>query len=101
MNLKKKIALRICLNDDSIHYEEALTKVNLQTLEQRRIELCLNLAKSCTKNPHKKFMFPLNDNPLSIKIRNREKYHVQHANKARLQNSAIPYMQNLLNSYST
>ena len=95
----QKVALRICLKDGYDNYESALLKVNLETLENRRKDLCTNFAKSCVKNDATKLMFPLNDNTNS-QTRNPEKYHVQYARTARLANSAIPYMQRLLNSQS-
>jgi hypothetical protein len=74
-----------------------LAQLNIETLEERREELCLNFAKKCTKNEKMKHMFPLNDKTHSMDTRNDEKYKVQFANTDRLKNSAIVYMQNLLN----
>ena len=42
-------------------------------------------------------MFPLNNKNHEMQTRETEKYHVQFANTARLQNSSIIYMQRLLN----
>ena len=42
-------------------------------------------------------MLPLNNKNHQIETRNTEKYDVQFLNTARLQNSAIIYMQRLLN----
>ena len=42
-------------------------------------------------------MFPLNNKLHNMETRNGEKYEVQKANTDRLKNSAIIYMQNLLN----
>ena len=62
--------------------------------------LCLRFAKSCVKNSQTKHMFPENHNRkvYDIKTRHKEKYLVTHANTERLQSSAIPYMQRLLNN---
>ena len=78
------------------NYEDSLEKVNLETLKIRRESLCLNFAKSCTKNPLVQSMFPLNQDNVGIH-KKKEKYKVQFASKKRLQQSSIPYMQNLLN----
>ena len=42
-------------------------------------------------------MFPLQMTKHSMKMREGEKYFVQHAKTERLRKSAIPYMQRLLN----
>ena len=42
-------------------------------------------------------MFPLNEKIHGMDMRNREKFKVQHAKTNRLKNSAIVYMQKLLN----
>ena len=74
-----------------------MAQLNIETLEERREELCLNFSKKCTKNEKMKHMFTLNDKTHSMDTRNDEKYKVQFANTDRLKNSAIVYMQNLLN----
>ena len=76
-------------------YENALIKLNLQSLEQRRKELCLNFAKNCIKYDKLMDLFPLNENLYDA--RNPEKYKVLHANTDRLQKSSVIYMQHLLN----
>ena len=76
-------------------YENALMKLNLQSLEERREELCLKFAKNCIKNNKLTDLFPENENQHCL--RNPEKYNVLHAYTERLKNSSIIYMQNLLN----
>ena len=77
-------------------YENALMKLNLQSLEQRREELCLNFAKNCIKNEKLTDLFPENENQYDL--RNTEKYKVLHANTERLRKSSVIHMQNLLNT---
>ena len=77
-------------------YENALLKLNLQSLEQRRKELCLNFAKNCIKYEKLTDLFPKNENLHDL--RNPEKYNVLHANTERLRESSVIYMQNLLNT---
>ena len=77
-------------------YENALLKLNLQSLQQRRKELCLNFAKNCIKYEKLTDLFPKNENLHDL--RNPEKYNVLHANTERLRESSIIYMQNLLNT---
>ena len=76
-------------------YEKALIKLNLQTLEQRRIELCSNFANNCIKYDKLTDLFPKNENLHDA--RNTEKYKILFADTDRLKKSSIVYMQNLLN----
>ena len=93
----QKSAIRIILGNKYSSYKNALTKLNLETLDERREVLCLNFAKKCTKHNQLKHMFPLNDKTSEIKTRFKEKYKVQFANTERFQRSPIIYMQKLLN----
>ena len=47
----QKNACRIMLKKDYQSYEKALEKLNLETLEDRRDQLCLKFALKCRKNP--------------------------------------------------
>ena len=69
----------------------------METLDERREQLCMNFALKCLKNPRFKDMFPLNERCNDMHTRNPEKYKVQFALTDRLQNSPITYMQRLLN----
>ena len=91
----QKVALRIILGSEYEDYSSALKTTGLQTLSDRRTFLCKKFAKNCTKNPNMSDMFPLN--PSTVNNRNTEKFYVQPATTGRLANSAIPYMQRLLN----
>ena len=91
----QKVALRIILKSQYENYENALLVCSLLTLKDRRKALCLSFAKKCIKSTKNKDMFPLN--LTSYDTRNSEKYFVTKAKKSRLANSAIPYMQRLLN----
>ena len=94
----QKNALKIILQENYINYENALSTTGLMSLFDRRRELCLRFAKSCTKNNKTKSMFPLNRvSEYDVETRKREKYQVTKCNTKRFQNSAIPYMQYLLN----
>ena len=80
-------------------YETALNALDLETLEVRREQLCMNFALKCVKNERMKQMFPINVKKHIMNNREREKYKVQFATTARLQKSPIIYMQNLLNQH--
>ena len=91
----QKVALKIILQSEYESYESALNLTGLNTLHQRRNVLCKKFAKSCLKNEKTKSMFPLN--PSSLNSRNFETFYVQPATTSRLMDSAIPFMQRLLN----
>ena len=69
-------------------------------MDERRKNLCLKFAKKCCKGGKTKKMFPANEKQHGIITRNKKIYKVQHANTGRLQNSAIIYMQKMLNEES-
>ena len=94
----QKSAVRIILGKEFTDYETALDKVDLEKLEVRRENLSLKFAQKCLKNAKTEDMFPVRNKIHTMGVRNQEKYEVKHANTERLKNSAIPYMQRLLNN---
>ena len=95
----QKAAMKIILGRQYTNYEEALEKLDLQPLTERREELCLKFAKKCLRNNKVKDMFPLSEKPHLMDLRNSEKYVVKHANTERLKKSAIPFMQDQNDHY--
>ena len=93
----QKSATKIILGDQYIDYEKSLIRLEMESLETRRENLCLNFALKCIKNPKTSKMFPENTKIHQMETRNTEKYLVQHAHTERLRKSSIIYMQNLLN----
>lgn len=93
----QKSAVKLILNKPYTNYVEALEQINLQSLKERREELCLKFAKKCTKSQKVKDIFPLREKNHDMDIRNEEKFIVKYAHTERLKNSAVPYMQRLLN----
>ena len=94
----QKTAVKIILGSNYKGYEEGLRQLGLETLDKRREQLCLNFAKKCVKNERLQHMFPLKTKSHSMKTRKPEKFKVYKANNERYKNSAIIYMQNLLNT---
>ena len=92
----QRCATRIILKHEYTTYEEALQKLKLQKLSERRVEQATSFAQKCTKHSRMKDMFPLNDKS-NQNLRNIEKYEVKFARTARLFNTSIPAMQRLLN----
>ena len=93
----QKVALRIILGPNYTSYSEALNFTGLETLSDRRSKLCLTFAKKCVKNKATSWIFPKNQHV--VNTTNPEMFQVTKAKTERLAKSAIPYMQNLLNSY--
>ena len=89
--------MRIILGDKFNGYQKSLNILQLDTLKNRRENLCLTFAQKCLKNPKTKDMFPENNKAHKMLTRNQEKFKVEHEKTTRFRNSAVIYMQNLLN----
>ena len=93
----QKSAFKIILKEKYKNYQNALNRLQLVTLEERREQLILSFAKKCITNDKMKSLFPLNKKNHIMNTRCQEKYFVNHAKTSRLQNSPIIYMQKKLN----
>ena len=94
----QKVVFKIILSEKYESYEQALKITGLPSLEERRIILCKKFVRKCLKNEKASQLFPLNLHSTTMKTRKQEKFYVQPANTGRFQNSAVPYMQRLLNT---
>ena len=88
---------KLVLKEKYKNYENALTILNLETLENRRKELSRRFANNGIMNGTLNDLFPLNPKKHKMNIRKKEKYKVNFANTGRLKNSSIISMQRLLN----
>ena len=95
----QKSAVRIILGDSYNNYEDALKKIGLVTLEERREKMCLKFAKECLKLEKMKKLFPKNQSNHLMDKRCPEFYQVVKAQTERYRKSAIPSMIRMLNSY--
>ena len=68
----QKSAVRIIMGGQHESYKLALSKLDLDTLESRRKNLCLNFAQKCLKNPKLQQMFPLNIKEHSMNTRHKQ-----------------------------
>ena len=93
----QKSAIKVILQEKFKGYQNGLAMLDLEDLKTRRENLCLEFAKKCVKSKQLCHMFPKNTKSHKMNTRKNEVYEVQHANTGRLKNSAIIYMQNLLN----
>ena len=93
----QKSALKIILGDQYVSYDNALKILKLQSLKERREELCLKFAKKCLLVPKLEKMFPRSHHSHIMDKRSSESFQVKRGLTERLRRSAIPYMQRLLN----
>ncbi len=59
--------------------------------------MALKFAKNCLKNDNFSKLFPLREINHDMKKRNSDKYHINFSKTRRYKDSAIPYLQLLLN----
>ena len=95
----QKCALFIIMGKNYKNYRKSLEDLNLETLEKRRTNLCLQFAKNCLKNEKVKDLFPKNNTKHKMEKRKKEKYLVKRIRTERYQASAIPNMIKLLNRF--
>ena len=93
----QKAAVRVILQEKYTNYKQGLKYLRMDTLEKRREMLCLKFAKKCTTNEKVSHFFPTKKSHHKMKKRKTQKYVKNKARTKRYQNSAIPYMQKLLN----
>ena len=93
----QKRACRTILGTQYTTYMEALNLTGLQSLDDRRTQLCYNFAQKCTVSDRYADWFPLNNSTHSMRLRNTSTYHVPRYRTNRYGNSSIPYLSRLLN----
>ena len=96
----QKSAVRLILGKKYSTYQEALQRLNIQTLKERRKQLCVNFAQKCLETSKTKHMFRSNIKKHTMETRHKRKFIESKVKTSRMKNSAIPYMEKLLNSYS-
>ena len=74
-----------------------LKVLKLQSLKERREDLCLKFAKKCLEVPKLQKMFPRSQQNHAMGKRSTESFMVKRGLTERMRRSAIPYMQRLLN----
>ena len=70
----QKSALKIILQEKYHHYKKALALLDIETVENRREDLCLNFARKGFKNKKLSKIFPLNNKTHNMKTRDCDKY---------------------------
>ena len=93
----QKIVLRVILDEKYLSYEQACNYLEVSTLKQRRIDLCLNFSLKILKNEKFKDFFQQNNNVNNI--RDQEKFHLPFAHTSRYKKSPKVFLTNLLNEH--
>ena len=79
-------------------YDQALTDLNMDTLEVRRRKLCIKFAKSCLKHEKFRSMFPVNKSSHKMdKKHGKNKFFETKCKTERYKKSSVPFMQRILN----
>ena len=82
----QKSAVKIILGNRFSNYEKGLKELNLETLDERRKQICLKFAKNCLRNERVRDMFPLNSQ-YQMKLRKSRKQAWASCAKLRLRSS--------------
>ena len=93
----QKVAVRLIMGKNYKNYSHSLNALNLDSLNKRRRNLCLRLAKNCLRNEKMKNLFPIRKSKHSMKKRNERKFQSKIINSKRYEKSALPFMTKLLN----
>ena len=92
----QKTAIKIITGEHDNTYEESLKLVNLETLEKRREDLCLEFAIKCVKNENHTQLFKRTDNAL---LHYPPKFEPPFCHHERYKKYPIPYLTDLLNKH--
>ena len=93
----QKTFAKLVLRDKYINYENALEKLDLKTLSERRKELALSFAHSSIDNNKLNEYIQLRKTSHVMQLRNSEPYKRTKARTKRFKNSSILFMQDFLN----
>ena len=93
----QKAALKVFLGKDYDGYEKSLEVLNMESLNQRRESMALKFVKNGLKNHNFSKLFPLRKLNHGMSKRKGERYHVNISKTKRYKDSAVPYLQGLLN----
>ena len=94
----QKSFAKLILKDEYENYNEALLKLNLHTLADRRENISLKFAKDGLKFNTLTDLIRKNEKTHPMKIRKSEAFNVNFSNTERMKKSSILYIQNLLNN---
>ena len=78
-------------------YSKALSDLNLESLDKRREGMALKFVKNSLKNDNFSKLFPLRRAKHGMESRMSEKYLVNSSKTRRYADSAVPFLQRMLN----
>ena len=93
----QKSAVKCILGQSYMNYEDALMKLGLKSLEERREEMSLKFAKQCLRIEKMKRLFPRRVSCHDMIKRGSDAFDIVKPKTSRYQLSAIPVMQKMLN----
>ena len=93
----QKSFCKLVLKENYVSYDNALLKLNMETLKERRTNLQLKFAVSGIKHYKLNDLLPANDKSHEMKTRKYEHFKVDFANTERLKKSSIISKQTQLN----
>ena len=94
----QKAFLHIALGTSYGSYEDARTKSNLETLEDKRTQICIKFATKAAKHPKHKHWFVPSDTAAPDTRSQKLKFKTPLFRLGRFKKSPIPYLTGLLNS---
>ena len=95
----QKLCLKIIMGSEYDSYEQALKWSGLERLSERREKKCLKFGLKSLLHPVHSKMFPVNPKTSLHGTRNKEHFIVNWAKSESYRQSAIPYIQRMLNEY--
>ena len=95
----QKLCLKIIMGSEYESYEEALKWSGLERLSERREKKCLKFGLKSLLHPVHSKMFPVNPKTSLHGTRNKEHFTVNWAKSESYRQSAIPYIQRMLNEF--
>ena len=94
----QKSAVKCIVGQSYVTYEDALFKLGLQSLEERREAMCFKFAKQCLKIEKLRGLFPRRVSSHDMFKRDSDTFDIVKPKTSRYQLSAIPVMQKMLNN---
>ena len=93
----QKAAVKVILGKEYVDYSKALNDLNLESLDKRREGMALKFVKNSLKNDNFSKLFPLRRAKHVMESRKSEKYLVNPSKNCRYADSAVPFLQRMLN----
>lgn len=93
----QKNCMKLILKNNYTDYDQALARLELSPLQERRQDLLKSFTYKCLKNEKMQQYFIPNEKTHNMKTRTQNKFKVFHSRTERLKKSSIIAMQNIAN----